>query len=111
MNQAEASLPGFLSADDGLDPCFGMTAGLDGGFSVGAVFTAGSFWWDDAKAVGDDLEGSIGTEAGEITVSTPTIEYLTVPVDLGLGERIALPPGTKDHWETPECSSAKGGGA
>jgi hypothetical protein len=114
LNQAEGSLPGYLSADDGLDPCFGFTAGLMGDYADGAAFTEGSFWWDDGDdpdAVGDELSGAIDGEATAMWVSTPVIEYLGFAVELGLGDEIFLPLGTKDHWDTPECVAEKGGGA
>ena len=114
LNQAEGTLPGFLSADDGLDPCFGMTAGLMGDYASGAYFTDGSFWWDngdDADAVGDPLTGALAEDGATIAVSTPAIEYLGIKVELGLEETITVVQGTKDHWDTPECSSEKEGGA
>ena len=93
---------GYLTADDGLLPCVGLTAGLAGDLETGATFTEESYWWetgDDPERVGEDARGSF-TEAGGAF-------KLTLPEDLadglGLELSVLLPATDEPHWDDPTC--------
>ena len=107
---------GHLTADDGFEPCYGLTVGLDGSLDEILEFSEGSYWWKNGtKRVGLGESDDTGDEAddsdrqafgafqtdGESLVLDLAEGLATA---LGLGSTVNLPADTLNYWPDPECS-------
>ena len=93
---------GYLTADDGLLPCVGLTAGLAGDLATGATFTEESYWWetgDDRERVGEGANGWLAADGSVLTLEFPA----ELADGLGISASPDLAATDESHWVDPVC--------